>query len=119
MKRDCRSGKHYLGNRVCHGVLRVSCFLWDRGDEEVSQDGRAEHLSQGQSPSISNRAGEGTAEMPQPWASGTSMGMGMGMKPVWDIGLQLGVRIQIREEDQSQPQPGMSMQGDRDGGICY
>lgn len=61
--RDCRSGKHYLGNWVCHGVLRASCFLWDREDEEFSHGVRAEHLSQGQSPSISNRAGEGTAEV--------------------------------------------------------
>lgn len=88
---------------MCLGVLRASCFLWDRGDEEAPQGGRAEHLSQDQSPSIRSRAGQETA--------GTVPDLGIrhlhgdrdGLRPVWDSSLQVRVRTQIREEDQSVP----------------
>lgn len=121
-KRLQRSGKHYHGNWMCHGVLPMgstsSCFLWDRGDEKDSQGGRAEHLSQGQSPSITNRSGQGEAGAdPAPGIRHLRRD-GDGIRPLWDISLQVGVRTELREEDLSQSQSGMAMQGGGDGAIC-
>ena len=98
-KRLQRSGKHYQGNWVCHGVVRASCFLWDKGDKEAPQGGRAEHLSQGQSPSTRSRAGQGAAGATPDLGIRYLHWDGDGMRPVWDIGLWVGVRIQITEED--------------------